>query len=165
MGNDGGSIPKRSEVVKKRRNKVELDKKAKNFAKSSLCAMSKEPLRKPIVVCKRGLLYNKEHLIKRILEKNMPKEFRHIIKLSRDTCQVSESSIMTETTESDSRLHLQCAISQQTLNGIVKFVIGFKCGCVLSQASLDILSQTAEEVKEALCPACSAPQGQLVSLN
>jgi len=68
--------------------------------------MSKEPLRKPVVVCKRGLLYNKEHLIKRLLEKNIPREFRHISKLSRDTCQVSESSITIETTESDSRLHL-----------------------------------------------------------
>lgn len=45
MGNDGGSIPKRSEVVKKRRNSIEVDKSAKNLAKSSLCAMSKEPLR------------------------------------------------------------------------------------------------------------------------
>lgn len=96
MGNDGGSIPKRSEVVKKKRNHTEVDKQAKNFAKSSLCAMSKEPLRTPVVACKRGLLYNKEHLIKRLLEKTMPKEFRHIAKLSRDTCQVSESSITSE---------------------------------------------------------------------
>ena len=86
MGNDGGSIPKRSEVVKKKRNTVEADKQAKNFAKSSLCAMSKEPLRAPIVACKRGLLYNKEHLIKRLLEKNVPREFRHITKLRRDVC-------------------------------------------------------------------------------
>lgn len=96
MGNDGGSIPKRSEVVKKRRNSVELDKSAKNLAKSSLCAMSKEPLRQPVVACKRGLLYNKEHLIKRLLEKNVPFEFRHIAKLSRDTCQVSNTSVTSE---------------------------------------------------------------------
>ena len=99
MGNDGGSIPKRSEVVKQKRNEVEVDKQAKNFAKSSLCAMSKEPLRAPVVVCKRGLLYNKEHLIKRLLEKTMPREFRHIVKLSRDTCQVSEACLATEQIE------------------------------------------------------------------
>ena len=79
MGNDGGSIPKRSEVVKqKKRNQVDVDKQAKNFAKSSLCAMSKEPLRSSVVACKRGLLYNKMHLIKRLLEKTVPREFRHI---------------------------------------------------------------------------------------
>ena len=96
MGNDGGSIPKRSEVVKHKKNEVEVDKQAKNFAKSSLCAMSKEPLRAPIVACKRGLLYNKEHLIKRLLEKNVPREFRHIVKLSRDTRQVNESCLLSE---------------------------------------------------------------------
>lgn len=96
MGNDGGSIPKRSEVVKHKKNEVEVDKHAKNFAKSSLCAMSKEPLRAPVVACKRGLLYNKEHLIKRLLEKTVPHEFRHIIKLSRDTKQVSEASLLSE---------------------------------------------------------------------
>ena len=95
MGNDGGSIPKRSEVVKhkKHQNHAKVDKEAKNFAKRSLCAMSKEPLRAPIVACKRGLLYNKEHLIRRLLEKNVPREFRHIAKLSRDTVQVSDASL------------------------------------------------------------------------
>lgn len=89
MGNDGGSIPKRSEVVKQKKNTVEVDKSAKAVAKSTLCSISKEPLRSPIVVCKRGLLYNKEQLIKRLLEKTMPYEFRHIRKLSRDTYAVN----------------------------------------------------------------------------
>ena len=93
MGNDGGSIPKRSEVVKQKRNSVKVDKEAKNFAKRSLCAMSKETLRRPVVACRRGLLYNKEHLIRRLLEKNVPREFRHIAKLSRDVVQVSEASL------------------------------------------------------------------------
>ena len=60
MGNDGGSIPKRSEVVKQKKKKQNVDKQAKAVARSTLCAISKEPLRVPIVACKRGLLYNKE---------------------------------------------------------------------------------------------------------
>ena len=60
MGNDGGSIPKRSEVVKQKKIKANVDKQAKAVARSTLCAISKEPLRAPIVACKRGLLYNKE---------------------------------------------------------------------------------------------------------
>ena len=110
MGNDGGSIPKRSEVVKKKRNAVEVDKSAKNFAKSSLCAMSKEPLRSPVVACKRGLLYNKEHLMKRVLEKTVPREFRHIAKLSRDVRKVSAASI-TDGSATNGRVLLQCAVS------------------------------------------------------
>ena len=136
MGNDGGSIPKRSEVVKQQKTHVDVDKKAKAIAKSTLCSISKEPLRKPIVVCRRGLLYNKELLIKRLLEKNMPNEFRHITKLSRDTCSVADACISTETSsaaDTTGKVYLQCAISQQSMNGIAKFYIAWGCGCVLSE--------------------------------
>mmetsp|Transcript_402 Transcript_402/g.534 ORF Transcript_402/g.534 Transcript_402/m.534 type:complete len:162 (-) Transcript_402:155-640(-) len=147
--------------------------------------MSKEALRAPIVVCKRGLLYNKEHLIKRFLEKNMPREFRHIVKLSRDTCQVQTACLSTEQgSDGANRVLLQCALSKQTLNGILKFFIGFECGCLLSQSSLDMILGSSREAKSRaiaayeeekkeepaasqsdLCPACSQKQGQLVSLN
>ena len=30
-------------------------------------------------------------------------------------------------------------MSQQTLNGILKFFIGFKCGCLLSQSAIDMV--------------------------
>ena len=50
-------------------------------AKSRLCAISKDPLREPISMCRLGLLYNKEEVIKHLIEKNMPKAFRHIKKL------------------------------------------------------------------------------------
>jgi hypothetical protein len=49
--------------------------------KSRLCVLSKEPLQSPIVACRLGFLYNKENLIKRLIEKTMPKAFRHIKKL------------------------------------------------------------------------------------
>jgi hypothetical protein len=49
--------------------------------KASYCAISKEPLKPPIVVCKLGNLYNKEELLKRLVEKTMPHSFRHIKKL------------------------------------------------------------------------------------
>jgi len=59
MGNDGGSISKRSEVVKTKKKKVRIDKHI--FAQArKLCSLTKEPLRAPLVVCKRGLIYNKE---------------------------------------------------------------------------------------------------------
>ena len=81
MGNDGGSIPKRREVVKVKHR----EERKENFeiakAKSRLCALGKEPLRGPIVACRLGLLYNKEDVVKRLIEKTMPKAFRHIRKL------------------------------------------------------------------------------------
>ena len=141
MGNDGGSIPKRSEVVKQKKNNVEVDKAAKAVARSTLCAISKEPLRSPIVACKRGLLYNKEQLIKRLLEKTMPYEFRHIRKLTRDTYAVTISQKIGEQ-------GIQCAVSSQQLNGITKFYIGSSCGCLLSDSALKMVGSADSKSKE-----------------
>ncbi len=58
-------------------------------AKSKLCALTKDALgRQHVVVCRLGLLYNKEEVIKKMIEKNMPKAFRHIRKISRDVKEV-----------------------------------------------------------------------------
>lgn len=79
MGNDGGSISKRSEMVKQEKKKVKLSKDGQGV---TTCSLTQESLKQPLVVCKRGLIYNKESLIKRMIERTMPHEFRHIRKLS-----------------------------------------------------------------------------------
>jgi hypothetical protein len=43
--------------------------------------LSKEPLKKPVVGCRLGFLYNKEALIQALLNKQLPKTFQHIKKL------------------------------------------------------------------------------------
>jgi len=58
--------------------------------------MTKEKLRLPLVACKRGLIYNKEGVIKRMLEKSMPYEFRHLKKLS-NLVSLSASSFDSDT--------------------------------------------------------------------
>lgn len=81
MGNDGGSIPRRREVVrqKQKEERKENYELAKN--KARLCTLSKEPLKPPIVGCRLGNLYNKEEIIRRLIEKAMPTSLRHIKKL------------------------------------------------------------------------------------
>ena len=79
MGNDGGSFAHRTEMVKmkKREKKVATLESAK--MKSTLCTLSKEPLEKPICICRLGNFYNKEQVIKKLVEKSMPKDvFGHI---------------------------------------------------------------------------------------
>jgi hypothetical protein len=73
-----GSIPKRDELVKikkkeERANPLELEKTRWFF-----CAMSKQRLRAPVVCCQLGFLYNKDVLIKHLLDKNIPEAFGHI---------------------------------------------------------------------------------------
>ncbi len=85
MGNDGGSIPRRREVVKSKKREVKAETHEVARAKARLCALTKEPLGgKHVVVCRLGLLYNKEEVIKKMIEKAMPKVFRHIRKISKD---------------------------------------------------------------------------------
>lgn len=81
MGNDGGSMSHRAEMVKQKKRELKKEKYAAAKAKASHCALSKETLREPIAVCRMGLLYNKEQIIKRLIEKTMPDGFRHIKKL------------------------------------------------------------------------------------
>jgi hypothetical protein len=81
MGNDGGSISHRTEMVKTKQKEERKDNFEMARAKSRFCAMTKEPLREPIAVCKMGMLYNKEEIIKRLIEKTIPRAFRHIKKL------------------------------------------------------------------------------------
>lgn len=80
MGADGGSIPRREEMVKvKERNEKGIDlKKEQLKSKWHLCSLSNEPLRPPIVTCQLGNLYNKDSVIKYLLSKKMPKSFKHI---------------------------------------------------------------------------------------
>ncbi len=51
MGNDGGSIPGRQELVKTKKHKRKLKKDLVAKARATTCALSEEPLRKPVVAC------------------------------------------------------------------------------------------------------------------
>ena len=98
-------------------------------AKSRLCAISKDKLREPLVICKMGLIYNKEEIIKRLIEKNIPKAFRHIRKLK----DVKEAKLTTRKIEEEDTIVFYCPISQIEFNGFHKFLINWGCGCVFSE--------------------------------
>ena len=83
MGNDGGSIPKREELVKLKKRKERVERDEQNRNKWGLCAFSKQPLVAPIVACKLGYLYNKTAILEALLEGNLPSEFSHIKKAKR----------------------------------------------------------------------------------
>lgn len=54
MGADGGTIPKRCELVKKKKKKEKVDKNVSNATRWRLCRLSQEPLKRPIVACRLG---------------------------------------------------------------------------------------------------------------
>uniref|UniRef100_A0A3B5MGG1 Uncharacterized protein n=1 Tax=Xiphophorus couchianus TaxID=32473 RepID=A0A3B5MGG1_9TELE len=70
MGCDGGTIPKRHELVKGPKKVEKVDKNAELAAKWKYCALSQEKLRRPIVSCELGRLYNKDAIIEYLLDKS-----------------------------------------------------------------------------------------------
>ena len=136
MGNDGGSIPKRSEVVKvkKRDEKASVHLVAK--AKAGLCSLTKDSLRKPVGVCKLGLLYNREEVIKKMLEKTMPSAFRHIRKI-KDIKEVKATSIVNkESDASQQYVRIVCPLTQTDFTGFNTFFAVWDCGCILSEEAI-----------------------------
>jgi len=83
MGNDGGSIQRRCEVVKLKKKKQKPEREEQNRSKWTLCALSKQKLAPPIVACKLGYLYNKMALLEALLDGTLPPEFSHIKKAKR----------------------------------------------------------------------------------
>ncbi len=78
MGNDGGSILKRVDMVKFKQKEIKIDNelimKARlkiNF-RAKLCALTKTRLKPPLAACRLGFLFNYESVIKSLLEKNLP---------------------------------------------------------------------------------------------
>eukprot|EP00347_Sterkiella_histriomuscorum_P013023 403366309 len=136
MGNDGGSIPHRAEVVKQKKKEERKDQFEMARAKSRLCAISKNPLREPIAVCKLGLLYNKEEIIKRLIEKEVPRAFRHIKKLK----DVKEVKCQTRVDpKDDDYIVLVCPVSQTEFNGFNAFSVSWPCGCAFSDEAMQEL--------------------------
>ena len=54
MGCDGGTIPKRHELVRTKKKPEEKDKVSDLASKWQYCALSNQPLKEPIVACELG---------------------------------------------------------------------------------------------------------------
>lgn len=78
MGCDGGSIPRRDELVKLKKKAEKVDPAEVERIKWFTCALSNDKLKEPIVACELGHLYNKEAVIRSLLDKNVDEKFNHI---------------------------------------------------------------------------------------
>jgi hypothetical protein len=139
MGNDGGSIPGRQDLVKEKAK----DRKMENYemvkqTQAKYCVLTKESLKKPIVGCKLGFLYNKEGLIQALLDKRLPKTFQHIKKL-KDVKNLNVNILENKDTEETKVI---CPISMIEYNGLNTFYILWSCGCVISKKAIDELNMT-----------------------
>ncbi|KAM0550715.1 hypothetical protein ACHAPJ_008780 [Fusarium lateritium] len=153
MGNDGGSIPKRRELVKNAA-RAPTTSELKATALESLahawahCALSGEPLDIDTVVSDwRGRLYNYEAILKGLMPSDDPVEVTPAslgIKSLRDVAKLKVSK------NGDK---LVCPISMKELGPAVKTVYLVPCGHVFADVAM-------KEIQEKTCPECGAEFSQ-----
>ncbi|PJF19342.1 hypothetical protein PSACC_00807 [Paramicrosporidium saccamoebae] len=171
MGADGGSIPKRIELVrtKARPPNTETAKQSK-LECWKYCALSKELLQAPVVTCKLGRLYNKESILKFLLDrKSFPEaETAHIKGLKdlvtlnmtpNQSFKQNDTVRSTQTTDAGASPFI-CPVTGKEMNGNFPFVYLKRCGCVLSEQAL-------REISVESCLKCGKKRtaGDVVELN
>lgn len=110
-----------------------VDPNETRLSKWTTCALSSEPLADPIVVDKLGNLFNKEALVQALIQKRLPKEFRHVRGL-KDMIEVKIPNF-------------ECPVTGLEFNGKYGFFAIRKCGHVLS-------AKAFKEVKSEACLVC-----------
>ncbi|KAH8550749.1 Rtf2 RING-finger-domain-containing protein [Umbelopsis sp. PMI_123] len=152
MGNDGGSIPKRIELVKEKKKAAiqnpDIERKALWF----FCALSKNPLIAPIASCRLGKLYNQDAIIEYLLDKTAygdgDKICAHVTSMKDITkLNLTENPTFDEnrdnnekstvgSLEQESVSRYICPISMKEMNGKHRFVYLDTCGCTFSEQAL-----------------------------
>lgn len=147
MGNDGGSIPDRRDLVRNKPKAEQADKANQTRARWFFCALSKRPLQEPIVSCDLGKLYNKDALIEFLLDRSAFGDGEEICGHIRSLKDVKTLSLTPNSTpKSDSldssvdRGMFVCPLNFKEMTGVVPFVYLSTCGCVFSQAGLKAVS-------------------------
>lgn len=150
MGCDGGSIPKRADLVKTKGRNAKLDETEMKLARWRYCALSKEPLRSPIVTCKQGRLYNKEAIIKHLLNNTTFGDgatiCEHIRKL-KDVTSISLTANVDFNEKDNGSAPFVCPVTGKEMNGSFPFIYLKGCGCVMSRQALS-------EIKSDTCLKC-----------
>lgn len=172
MGNDGGTIARRSDILSLHsKTKESSFKDVLDDSRGALlntCAISSQPLsgNGPIVSDYKGRLYLKEAILEYIVSRNKaqdtesqaPETGENALAHVRTTSDLVQLTVFWEKT-TDTRL--KCPISQD-LKQTTVFVYLRGCGCVLLSKTV----QTAEKESQK-CPGCDKPFSSvdIVKLN
>lgn len=157
MGCDGGTIPRRDELVKVKQKPEQKDKDAELVALWRCCALTQDLLQEPVVTCHMGKLYSKMALIEALLDRSsLPTEFRHIrtlkdiknLNLTKNREYKSEDK---KEGAVDHRLAPYiCPVLGLEMSGKFRFVALWSCGCVFSERAY-------KEIGTKNCHKCTKP--------
>ncbi|XP_060062487.1 replication termination factor 2-like [Ylistrum balloti] len=171
MGCDGGTIPRRDELVRVKKKAEQKDKVAELDAKWKRCAISQEPLRPPIMACELGKLYNKECVLELLLDRTKfecASSFSHLrgfkdlkeLNLTENPAYEKPKNEKGDGYIDTNIAPYICPVVGIEMNGKHRFSVLWKCGCVLSE-------RANKEVKGQICHKCGSPYSQedIVILN
>ncbi|XP_070758833.1 replication termination factor 2 [Enoplosus armatus] len=163
MGCDGGTIPKRHELVKGPKKVEKVDKNAELAAKWKYCALSQEKLRRPIVSCELGRLYNKDAIIEYLLDKSAERPNAEAVTHVRGIKDIKELNLTDNPEWEGERRNAKgdryedincgmfiCPVVGLEMNGKHRFCYLQSCGCVFSDRAM-------KEVKTEICHKCGDP--------
>ncbi len=156
MGNDGGSIPKRVDMVRFKKKEVKADDELLNKPRGISCALSKTPFQQPLCIDRLGSIFNYELILRSLLKHQLPPQFCHIARL-KDIRKIQYQEA------EDRQWVIQCAITKQPYNGNSRFFVNWGCGCVISQKAYHELAKG----DKGNCYVCQKKQDgpDMVSLN
>jgi len=159
MGCDGGSIPRREELVQLQKKPERVDQNELERIKWFSCTISKEILRPPVVYCELGHLYNKEAIIKRLIEKTIPEAYSHIRSLKdvfpvnfqpnadfKPTGEKSSNNVVDVAEDAP----FACPVTGLLVGSNHKFSVLKTCGCAFSDRAL-------RECPSDVCLTCNTP--------
>ncbi|GBG87083.1 hypothetical protein CBR_g44540 [Chara braunii] len=154
-GGDGGATGAESRdcylkmYAEKKPDKV--DPKDARLAKWSRCCLTSEGLQPPCAIDYLGNLFNKENVVRGLVEKSLPSALGHVQSLKDIiTLQLTENHSNVGGREMVENRSFCCPISGVDFNGMFKFVALAACGHALSSRAL-------KELKATACPVCSKP--------
>jgi len=158
MGCDGGTIPRRDELVKIKKKPEQRDKQAELAYRWKHCSIRQIPLQAPIVACALGRLYSKESVLEGLLDRSTLPETAQHIKNLKDVKNLNLSENPSYEGDKaknggyidDGKSPFICPVTGLEMNGKHKFCFLWTCGCVLSERAL-------KEIKQYICHKCQQP--------
>lgn len=182
MGGDGGSVASRSDLVRlkghdfhsssgslgRRPNTMStstsdtatIEQKRKML--STQCALTEEALDPPLVIDRRGNIFNREAILAALLAKRLKTipEFSHIRKM-KDLRDLP----ITEMFDWRPPIGLQCQLTHDPFTATSKFYFNWNCEHLFSLKGLQKVYKKADISTIELCPVCSEAEIDAVTLN
>lgn len=167
MGCDGGTIPRRDELVRLKKKPEQKDKESELAYRWRHCAITQQPLQEPIVMCGLGRLYSKQNVIEHLLDKEkMPASASHIKSLKDvKNLQLTPNPVYKDCDKTEGSLDVRsapyiCKLIGLEMTGKFRFIALWTCGCVFSERAL-------KEIKSKNCSLCHTPfsEEDIVILN